>query len=363
MRKTIIFVTHDIDEAIFLGDRIAILREGGVLAQYDTPEELLAHPADEFVARFVGADRGLKRLSLKTLGSRARARGRRRAPTATPDTTLRDALSLMLSGAREHWSSSTRGRAAARRPDPRPAQRAVELTAAGPVIPDFGEGSACVTENRLFCTDWVRDNWSDVLQPALVQHIVLTVFAVTVGLAISLRGRAAHASLPAGRAAVRRLLGDRLHDPEPRALPAARAGDRADGDDRRGRARRLHAADPLPERARGLRGVPPDVLEAARGMGLHAAADAVPGRAAARVARHDAGLRVAVVSTIALATVAALVIPQGLGYPIFLALREYFKTEIIAAGALAIGLALVGGRAARARRAALTPWARARRTA
>ena len=67
MRKTIIFVTHDIDEAILLGDRIAILREGGVLAQYDTPENLLAHPADEFVARFVGDDRGLKRLSLMTL--------------------------------------------------------------------------------------------------------------------------------------------------------------------------------------------------------------------------------------------------------------------------------------------------------
>ena len=67
LRKTIIFVTHDIDEAILIGDRIAILREGGVLAQYDTPEEMLAHPADDFVARFVGADRGLKRLSLTRL--------------------------------------------------------------------------------------------------------------------------------------------------------------------------------------------------------------------------------------------------------------------------------------------------------
>ena len=65
VRKTIIFVTHDIDEAILLGDRIAILREGGVLAQYDTPDELLAHPVDEFVARFVGEDRALRRLSLR----------------------------------------------------------------------------------------------------------------------------------------------------------------------------------------------------------------------------------------------------------------------------------------------------------
>ena len=53
-----IFVTHDIDEAIKMGDRIAILREGGVLAQYDTPDAILAHPADEFVEHFVGDDRG-----------------------------------------------------------------------------------------------------------------------------------------------------------------------------------------------------------------------------------------------------------------------------------------------------------------
>lgn len=65
VRKTIIFVTHDVDEAIKMGDRVAILERGGVLAQYDTPAALLAHPASEFVERFVGADRGLKRLSLE----------------------------------------------------------------------------------------------------------------------------------------------------------------------------------------------------------------------------------------------------------------------------------------------------------
>src|SRR5439155_15620781 len=65
--KTVIFVTHDIDEAIMMGDRIAILREGGVLAQYDTPDAILAHPADEFVAQFIGADRALRRLALRRL--------------------------------------------------------------------------------------------------------------------------------------------------------------------------------------------------------------------------------------------------------------------------------------------------------
>jgi osmoprotectant transport system ATP-binding protein len=64
IRKTILFVTHDIDEAIKMGDRVAVLQKGGVLAQYATPPELLMNPASDFVEDFVGADRALKRLSL-----------------------------------------------------------------------------------------------------------------------------------------------------------------------------------------------------------------------------------------------------------------------------------------------------------
>jgi osmoprotectant transport system ATP-binding protein len=64
IKKTILFVTHDIDEAIKMGDRVAVLQKGGVLAQYATPAELLMSPANEFVEDFVGADRALKRLSL-----------------------------------------------------------------------------------------------------------------------------------------------------------------------------------------------------------------------------------------------------------------------------------------------------------
>ena len=62
LRKTIVFVTHDIDEAMKLGDRIAVLREGGVLAQYATPDDLVRSPADAFVEEFVGADRAIARL-------------------------------------------------------------------------------------------------------------------------------------------------------------------------------------------------------------------------------------------------------------------------------------------------------------
>ena len=64
VRKTIVFVTHDIDEAIRMGDRIAIMSQGGHLEQYDTPAQILSEPANDFVVDFLGAERGLKRLAL-----------------------------------------------------------------------------------------------------------------------------------------------------------------------------------------------------------------------------------------------------------------------------------------------------------
>jgi len=99
IRKTVVFVTHDIDEAIKMGDRVAILREGGVLAQYGTPEEVLTRPADEFVARFVGSDRALKRLALSRLrdleltAADGAPNGKLRLPA---DMSVRDGLSAML---------------------------------------------------------------------------------------------------------------------------------------------------------------------------------------------------------------------------------------------------------------------------
>lgn len=64
LRKTVLFVTHDVDEAIKMGDRVVVLKKGGVLAQFATPTELLMEPSDDFVEDFVGADRALKRLAL-----------------------------------------------------------------------------------------------------------------------------------------------------------------------------------------------------------------------------------------------------------------------------------------------------------
>ena len=105
IRKTVVFVTHDIDEAIKMGDRVAVLREGGKLAQHATPDELLAAPVDDFVAQFVGADRALKRLSLARLGDlelrpppQVGADTDSGVPRAPAATSLREALSLMLDG-------------------------------------------------------------------------------------------------------------------------------------------------------------------------------------------------------------------------------------------------------------------------
>ena len=98
IRKTVVFVTHDIDEAIKMGDRVAILREGGRLAQYGTPAEVLTRPSDEFVARFVGADRALKRLALSRLADMDLEPADGVAPSLRlpASMSVRDALSEML---------------------------------------------------------------------------------------------------------------------------------------------------------------------------------------------------------------------------------------------------------------------------
>ncbi|HEX7738640.1 MAG TPA: ABC transporter ATP-binding protein, partial [Marmoricola sp.] len=99
--KTVMFVTHDIEEAVKMGDRVAVFAVGGRLAQYATPAELLGHPADDFVAEFVGGNRGLRRLSVTPIdpahlqpmdGVAAAAL----AGTVDVSATLEDAMALMM---------------------------------------------------------------------------------------------------------------------------------------------------------------------------------------------------------------------------------------------------------------------------
>jgi osmoprotectant transport system ATP-binding protein len=99
LRKTVVFVTHDVDEAVRLGDRIAVLAEGGRLEQYAPPAEVLGQPATPFVADFVGADRGIKRLSVLRLDAADVTPGSADGlPTVASGATLRDALAAMLAG-------------------------------------------------------------------------------------------------------------------------------------------------------------------------------------------------------------------------------------------------------------------------
>jgi len=100
VRKTILFVTHDLDEAVKLGDRIAVFREGGHLEQYDTPPRILGEPATDFVAEFVGGDRAIKRLAVTPVRREDVATPTDSLPDGLPTialgSSLRDALALML---------------------------------------------------------------------------------------------------------------------------------------------------------------------------------------------------------------------------------------------------------------------------
>jgi osmoprotectant transport system permease protein len=238
-----------------------------------------------------------------------------------------------------------------------------ELLAQGPVIPDFGEGSDCVTENRFFCPDWVRDNWGDVIQPALVQHVKLTVIAVVVGFALSFAAALlTHRYRPFERpfgvfsAAVYTIPSLALFQllVPVTGLTVTTVEVALVGYTLLILYRNILA---------GLRSAAPARGGAARGMGLTRGQTLLRVELPLALPATIAGLRVAVVSTIALATVAAFVIPEGLGRPIFLALREDFKTEIIVAGGLAVLLALAADGMLVLAERAVTPWARVRRTA
>ncbi|MGI8768707.1 MAG: ABC transporter ATP-binding protein [Propionibacteriaceae bacterium] len=102
--KTIVFVTHDFDEALKMGDRIAVLREGSVIAQYDTPENILANPADAYVSDFIGSGGQLKRLALIPVNSveLGPAPGNaKHLPMVDDNGSLRDALDAMLEAGQE----------------------------------------------------------------------------------------------------------------------------------------------------------------------------------------------------------------------------------------------------------------------
>jgi osmoprotectant transport system permease protein len=232
-----------------------------------------------------------------------------------------------------------------------------------PVIPEFGEASSCVDANRFFCTDWVRDNWADVLQPALLQHVKLTAIAVTVGFAIAFvaalvahRVRLVEGPFAAFSALVYTIPSIALFQ---LLVPITGLSVLTVEVALVGYTLLILFRNVL----EGLRSTPPEVLEAARGMGYTNRQMLWRVELPLALPAIVAGLRVATVSTIAIATIAAFVIPEGLGKPIFTGLQQFFKTEIVAAGVLAIALALAADVLFVLAQRALTPWAYARRTA
>jgi osmoprotectant transport system permease protein len=239
----------------------------------------------------------------------------------------------------------------------------MRVAAGPPVIPDFGRAPKCVTENHIFCPSWVRENWGDVLQPALLQHLKLTLIAVAIGFVIAFAAalvahRTGWFEAPFG------LVSALLYTIPSLALfqllvPFTGLTVTTVEIALVGYTLLILFRNILA----GLRSVPADVLEAASGMGLTPTQTLVRVELPLALPAIFAGLRIAVVTTVSLATVAAFVIPQGLGRPIFIALRDYFKTEFIAAGCLAVGLALVADALLIALQRLLTPWARAWRTA
>jgi osmoprotectant transport system permease protein len=211
-----------------------------------------------------------------------------------------------------------------------------------PVIPNFGKGSSCVTGDHLFCWDWVRQHWGDTLEPHLVQHVELTLVAVSIGFALALALALVSHRLRALDQPIAITAGLIYTIPSIVAFQILIAYSGLST---------TTVIIPLvgyslvilyPNIVAGLRSPPPDVLEAAAGMGLTRRQILMRVELPLALPAIIGGLRVAVVSTVAIATIAALVGDRGLGYPIFLAmgLPTPFKTEIYSAGVLVVALAL-----------------------
>jgi osmoprotectant transport system permease protein len=231
--------------------------------------------------------------------------------------------------------------------------------AQGPVIPDFG-GGGCPND-ATFCWSWVRENWGSQLVPHLVQHIYITAIAVVIGLVISLaaavlayrlswfeKGFMAFSTVLYTIPALAFFLffvpitGLSLLTVEIGLV---------------GYTFLLLFRNTLT----GLRSVPPGALAAAAGMGMTPREIFLRINLPLAVPSIMAGARIATVTVISLATIAADVTPLGLGELIFTALHTVFRTELIAAGALAILLALVADALLVLAQRAATPWIRIRR--
>jgi osmoprotectant transport system permease protein len=236
---------------------------------------------------------------------------------------------------------------------------AFKLAAAGPVIPNFGGGGAnsCVRRNDFFCWDWFSAHWSDTFQPALVDHIKLTAIAIAIGFAISFA-----AALVAYRY-VRFETPFSIFSGILYTIPSAAL---------------FQLLVPITGLTTttveialisytllilfrniivGLRGVSDEVREAARGMGLTRRQTLLRVELPLAVPAILAGVQIATVTVISLATIGAFIVDEGLGAPIFKAITIDFNTEFVASAALTTLLAFAAYVLIAIAQRLLTPWA------
>jgi osmoprotectant transport system permease protein len=237
----------------------------------------------------------------------------------------------------------------------------MSLVAQGPVIPEFERASDCIRQNKQFCFDWFVDNFDHVFAPRLVEHMWLTGIAVGIGFVIAFTAaliaysqgwfETPFAIFAAFLYTIPSLAFFQLMVPiTGLTVTSAEIA--------------LVSYTLLilfRNTLTGLREVPEDAQMAARAMGL------TKGQILRRVELPlalpaiMAGIRIATVTTISLATVAAFIGVGGLGQPIFNAIQSGFKTQFVAAGLLAVALALVADALLVLLQRMLAPWMRARR--
>jgi osmoprotectant transport system permease protein len=232
--------------------------------------------------------------------------------------------------------------------------------ASGPVIPNFGGASNCVVNNHQFCMSWFTHNFNSVFKPALIQHIELTAIAVGCGMVIAFSA-AVFAYKFHWFDTPFSLLSAFLYTIPSLALFELLV--QVTGINKFTAEIGLVSYTLLilfRNTLTGLQGVPKPVIEAAQAMGY------TPRQTLLRVEiplaspAIMAGVRIATVTTISLATVAAYIGAGGLGSLIFDAIQSGFKTEFVAAGAMAIALAIVADILLVILQRAITPWSRRR---
>ena len=237
----------------------------------------------------------------------------------------------------------------------------ISVLAQQPVIPEFERASDCIRENRQFCSDWFVDNFDRVFVPRLVEHIELTAIAVGIGFTISFtaalisysRGwfETPFAVFAAFLYTIPSLAFFQLMVPiTGLTVTSAEIA--------------LVSYTLLilfRNTLTGLREVPEDARVAARAMGLTQWQLLRRVELPLALPAIMAGIRIATVTTISLATVAAFIGVGGLGQPIFNAIQSGFKTQFVAAGMLAVLLALAADGLLVLLQRSLAPWMRAQR--